>query len=504
MAGNQDHAPSPPLGLPFPWDRGTDVAFVPSPGYSTDLPGPTRPRLADAGPAAEPLVRGPLPPVAQPPPVGGFDPRLITDVDRAAKYWVPKVLDYVRDAWGYWNRRNGTQGTDASYSRGAYTGSYNPNSTNTFDLMVDGYFYEYETIGGVLLPLKKTYRNQIHMSHANVPAGRFVYVDKWPYTETITSGGIQYEIYNNDYGFNEIELRYLLPGGTTLPASKRGADMWAADVKWTMRVTPTDPVGAVPYFPDIPATPFTPDPAGGNPYIDPGDIPTIRPADAPRVNPFPIPLPAPRPTPATAPPDARPLVEEAPTIGGAARQVTNATGLLPRLAPQLVPQIVPIPARPIPGYLPQLTPQGEPQLAPAPAPQPTATDQRQYGPRTVTGTGVRPDLAGIAEEVGRIEMKLAMVLGSLDSLEPPLEPPYIYGPGVYTLEPVCDFDSQGVPMPAREASWPGGLGEVSELSSKIDALAELLQHHKELKQPICKRPPPSGQPVTVTFEEEPA
>ena len=211
-----------------------------------------------------------------------------------------------------------------------------------------------------------------------------------------------------------------------------------------------------------------------------------------------------RPRQLPPPPDARPVIEEAPTIGGAARQVTTTTGLLPRLAPQLVPRIVPLPARPIPGYLPQLTPQGEPQLAPAPAPQQTATDQRQYGPRVVTGTGVRPDLEAIAEEVGRIEMKLAMALGVLDLLEPPAEPPYIYGPGVYTLEPVCDFDSQGVPMPAREASWSGGFGEVSELSSKVDALAELLQHHKELRQPICKQTPPTGQPVTVTFEEEPA
>jgi hypothetical protein len=117
---------------------------------------------------------------------------------------------------------------------------------------------------------------------------------------------------------------------------------------------------------------------------------------------------------------------------------------------------------------------------------------------------VRPDLEGIAEEVGRIEMKLALLLGTVDLLEPPSLPDYIYGPGMYTLEPVCEFDSQGLPMPAREASWQGGIGEVAELGAKIDALAELLQHHKELRQPVCKQSLLSGQPVTVTLEEEPA
>ena len=100
-------------------------------------------------------------------------------------------------------------------------------------------------------------------------------------------------------------------------------------------------------------------------------------------------------------------------------------------------------------------------------------------------------------------MKLALVLGSLDSLEPPLEPPYIYGAGTYTLEPVCEVDSQGLPMPAREASWQGGIGEVAELGAKVDALAELLQHHKELRQPICSKNPRRIDPVTVSFEEEP-
>jgi len=36
---------------------------------------------------------------------------------------------------------------------------------------------------------------------------------------------------------------------------------------------------------------------------------------------------------------------------------------------------------------------------------------------------------------------------------------------------------------------------------RLDALAELLQHHKTLKQPSCKNPSPVGEVVTVQFEE---
>ena len=503
MARNPSPAPSPPLGLPYPWRRGVDVAFAPSPGYRTELPGPTRSRLADAGPAAKPLVRGPLPPVAEAPPVGGFDPRLITGPIGAAvdlaKDVAAAVGDLIRDAWEYLNRRNGTPGTDAKYSQGAPTGTYNPVGANKWSLRVTGTSYQVGSNGrnSPLIPIVR--EDLVLHDINNLTAGWTAYVVEFPPFVTEPWGGVNVTHTQTQ----ELQVRLKSPSGETVFRTTFPSGRWAPGVQWYFQVSPIDPQGALPFFPDVPAVPFQPDPAGGNPYIDPADIPALDPADAPRVSPFPVPLPARPITPATAPPDARPLIEDAPTIGDAARQVPTATGLLPRLAPRLVPRIAPIPALPVPGYLPQLTPQGEPQLAPAPAPQPTATDQRQYGPRTVTGTGVRPDLEGIAEEVGRIEMKLALLLGTVDLLEPPAEPLYIYGPGVYTLEPVCDFDSQGLPMPAREASWQGGIGEVAELGAKVDALAELLQHHKELRQPICSKLPRRIDPVTVAFEEEP-
>ena len=494
--------PAVPPSIPFPGNRGQDVAFVPSGGYRTDLALPT-PRTA--APVAPDLIRlplGPRPPVAHSPPVGGFDPAAIADaLDQGAKAAERLLRDlgkWVGGQWGHWNSRKTVGGAEAAYSRGAYTGSYNPGTTNTFDLMVNGIFYSYKSFGGNLLPLTETYKNQVHISHANVPVGRFVYVESWPYTETITSGGINYDIYNDDAGFDEIVTRYLLPGGTSLPANKRSAGMYAAGAKWTMRVTPASQVGAVPYLPDIPAVPPVPDPAAQNPYLDPENLPPLFPVATPKPAPIRQPLHAP------APADAGPVTEEAPQSTGPVRQLTRQVGLLPRVAPALLPRIAPMPARPIPQYLPETSPQGLPQLAPAPEPLATPTGQRQYGPRTVPSQGVRPDLQGIAEEVGRIEFKLAMVLGGIDQMGPPDLPPYTYGPGAYTLEPVCETDSQGVPAPAREASWPGGSGELAQLGAKMDALAELLQHHKELKQPICRGARPIGQPVTVTFEEEPA
>jgi hypothetical protein len=83
----------------------------------------------------------------------------------------------------------------------------------------------------------------------------------------------------------------------------------------------------------------------------------------------------------------------------------------------------------------------------------------------------------------------------------PDPPVYTYPAGSYVLEPVCEHDEEGNPLPGREVNWPGGTGELSEVQEKLDAIAELLQISKELKQPVCYRRRPAGEPVTVTFEE---
>jgi hypothetical protein len=126
-------------------------------------------------------------------------------------------------------------------------------------------------------------------------------------------------------------------------------------------------------------------------------------------------------------------------------------------------------------------------------------------------------LTGIATELGRIEQKVAQIgsrgsglnLGELiealqDIFQNP--PDYTYPSGSYVLEPICDYDENGDLMPEREVTWPGGSGELAELGEKLDAIAELIQVHKELRQPICGGSHGAaarlGTPVTVTFEQE--
>jgi hypothetical protein len=125
----------------------------------------------------------------------------------------------------------------------------------------------------------------------------------------------------------------------------------------------------------------------------------------------------------------------------------------------------------------------------------------------------------MARELGRIETKLARLLdrpapdgggggtgggGGLPDL--PWADLFqllasIDGPGGYALEGPCDRGPGGDPLPPRLAEWGASIGLEGSIVKRLDALAELLQHHKDLKQPICPPGRAVGQPVTVTFEE---
>lgn len=133
-------------------------------------------------------------------------------------------------------------------------------------------------------------------------------------------------------------------------------------------------------------------------------------------------------------------------------------------------------------------------------------------------------MEGIAGELGKLEQKLEIMLapegpGSLldninrvidqienikfvlESLFPP--GPYEFGAGAYQLAPVCDRDSEGNLIAPLTAAWAGGEGEFAELRQRLDALAQLIQHHKTLKQPTCGgRGNGPGSNVTVHFESD--
>ena len=94
-----------------------------------------------------------------------------------------------------------------------------------------------------------------------------------------------------------------------------------------------------------------------------------------------------------------------------------------------------------------------------------------------------PDLSGL---MGLLEL--------LSSIE---------GPGGYELQGPCDRGEDGELLPPRVAEWGPSIGLKGSIVKRLDALAELIQHHKDLRQPTCGGGGGRavGQPVTVTFEE---
>lgn len=146
------------------------------------------------------------------------------------------------------------------------------------------------------------------------------------------------------------------------------------------------------------------------------------------------------------------------------------------------------------------------------------------GGQQLADNGPRPTPEGMATELGKLEQKLELALapdGPLSLLEllnkvidqvenieflierlfPP--PPYQFPAGAYELNPVCDRDSEGNLIEPLRAPWDAGEGEFTELRQRLDAIAQLIQHHKNLKQPGCGgRGNGPGSNVTVHFESD--
>lgn len=255
----------------------------------------------------------------------------------------------------------------------------------------------------------------------------------------------------------------------------------------------------------------------------PGEETTARP-QAPRVpTPVPIPrlpgtAPATQPQPAQVPDEAQPVpAPAAPPAPGLPPAVAPARPALPGRAPSPVRQ------SPQTGAGAQaITAAGpRPQLPPAPQPTNTGTTFLPGG-RPLVPNGPPPTMEGIATELGKLEQKLEIMLNPDDTLSPlellnkvidqvenieflierlfPPEP-YRFDAGSYQLAPICDRDAEGELVPPLEAPWAGGEGEFTELRQRLDALAQLIQHHKTLKQPACGGR--GGGPhsnVTVHFE----
>jgi len=263
-----------------------------------------------------------------------------------------------------------------------------------------------------------------------------------------------------------------------------------------------DNAGAVPFPNNFSAPPLpsgyqgpevTPEPDLVPPA--PLPLPLPLPSTVPQVEPQPEPqtLPAPSPlVPVTPGPVAPPIVRPATPISPQQPKTPAATGtsngrVLPP-APVPVPTTDPTAITPWPGAAPI------PGTGPAPA----------------------PTLQGIAQEVGRIERKLEVMmtpdapgnlvgqLGSLADLIGPIVSAILAaGSGTtYTLDSPCELDeATGEKLPPVQVEAAGALTQFGAIINRIDAIAELIQVHKDLKQPNCKPQAPTGEFVTVNFEQ---
>lgn len=164
------------------------------------------------------------------------------------------------------------------------------------------------------------------------------------------------------------------------------------------------------------------------------------------------------------------------------------------------------------------------QPVPIPLPRQTPVEQVKVGDQLIGGPAKSPapDLPSMAQELGRIEQKTEALLrrpaggGGGEALEDFLRAQLpglirdllreIFNDrpgGQYQLIPPCGRPGpDGEPVP-EVVSWAASSDPMTDLGLRVDALAELLQVHKNQRQPICRGGRAEGTPVTVLFEELP-
>ena len=276
---------------------------------------------------------------------------------------------------------------------------------------------------------------------------------------------------------------------------------------------PTPEPVPVPNPDDPDVDPVVPEPI---PIPDPG----VDPVPGPVPGPFPVPIPI-TPNPAPIPiPEIPPITEPSPDPGttpvpepGTFPDPFPDPDPEPMPLPQ--PQPLPTPTQPQPGTTPETAiptlPDGN--VSPEPEPALVPTDPNTHFPTPgvpgVTPGGTRPDLNSIANEVGRIEQKVARLqrgeggndlsdwLWLLPLLQDFFETPI---PGTtYQLEGFCECVEPGEPQPVKEfeVEPAKNLGAVI---NRLDTIDQMLQQHLEWKTPTCKPCKPlAGDWRTISF-----
>jgi len=203
----------------------------------------------------------------------------------------------------------------------------------------------------------------------------------------------------------------------------------------------------------------------------------------------------------------------------------------PKPQPDAEPSVVPVtpgpvvptkqpllPRRAVPLRVPGATATKDGTVVPqAPAPIAVTPSDAHFpvpGGAPVLGNGPQPKPEAIAQELGRLEQKLARLsdpgpegpgdgsdrlqllsdlIGRLIEFATSMT-----SGGGYSLSSPCELDENGDRI-VSTVNYPGATNSLDVLGNKIDALAGVLQVHKDLKQPNCKQPAAVGQPVTVNF-----
>jgi hypothetical protein len=249
-------------------------------------------------------------------------------------------------------------------------------------------------------------------------------------------------------------------------------------------------------------TPAGPLPSG---FVLPEIEPQPEPAETPKPQIPTVPPPAPVVPPPS--PDAPPATDPQPP------------GSPPEREPKAPPATVPS----TPTWRPQLptTPSTSATTRPngtvtpvQPAP-PTTTDPDAHfpfpGSKPITGNGPQATPTEMAKELGRIEEKLARIMSpEADTgiewknwIWRILEALFEQTQGrTYTLTEKCPpCDGSDYTPPTVKVTARPGLSGIGTLSSKVDAIAALLDGQLGLKQQVCEpcRPQLTGEWVTVNF-----
>lgn len=223
------------------------------------------------------------------------------------------------------------------------------------------------------------------------------------------------------------------------------------------------------------------------------------PAPMPSVVPPRVPSPSPGPGPGPGTPNPNPNTTPQPAT-------TPTTAPFPIL-PVILPQVTPTTTT-------QTNADGSRQTAALPGAITTPVGNEKIGGLTVTTNAPQATLAGIAGEVGRIEQKLAKMIGNpnnnmqdtawgllIDGIKAVIENLLTGQPASeYILSSSCERLPNGnrieysVPIVQTQNRFDA-------IYTRLDALADLIQTHKDLKQPICRGTQPTGQPVTVNFTQ---